>query len=162
MSIQTALRMDLTTSERLDANTGGLAANAQPVRYSGYDFDKTLNATSSPAATKSAFFLLTLTAGAATINLAALTGTNGATVDGTGLKVRAFRFRPLGANGMTVVPGASNGIDLFGAASSVTVPTGGCLLQYFANGSPTVASGDRTLDVTGTGTETAEVSIILG
>ncbi len=139
--------------------TGVAAADNPTVRMAGYDEAATINASSTPPATKCALYLATLTAGALSINLAALTGPNGA-VDLTGLRVQLLRVKNLGANAMTFSEGASNGIAL--SCLPFSVPAGGIAFFYLADASPDVASGDRVIDVAGTAAQTAEVSIVAG
>lgn len=146
-----------TVTETLEAGVAGV--NSPQLKFEAYNESATLNALSTPPATKQAQFLLTLSGGAATINLAALTGANG-TVDGTGLRVQLIRVKNLGANAMTFSEGASNGIAL--ACGTFIVPAGGIVQMLLNDASPDIASGDRTIDVAGTGTQTAEVTIIMG
>ena len=158
MSISTAYKFGLSTRETL---TSGVPDVSTPVlNHNGYDESGVLNATSTPPATKCSFFLLTLSAGAATINLASLTGAAGITVDGTGLRVQCIRVKNLGANAMTFSEGASNGIAL--ACGTFVVPAGGITQIFLNDASPDIASGDRTIDVAGTLVQTAEISIIMG
>lgn len=147
----------MTTRETLD--TGVPAATTPIITHDAYNESATLNATSTPPATEVSMFLLTLTAGAATINLAALTGANG-TIDGTGLRVQMIRVKNLGSASMTFSDGASNGIAL--ACGTFIVPAGGIVQMFLNDASPDIAAADRTIDVAGTGTDTAEISILLG
>jgi hypothetical protein len=74
--------------------------------------------------------------------------------------VQFIRIKNLGAAAMTFAEGASNGLAL--ACGSIVVPAGG-IVQFFLNdAAPDIAAADRTIDVTGTGTDTAEVTIIAG
>jgi hypothetical protein len=157
MAVSTTYTFGLTTRETLAT---GVAASARPVlTFDQYNESGTLNGSTTPTVSKQAQFLLALTAGAATINLAALTGANG-TVDMTGLRVQFIRIKNLGAAAMTFAEGASNGLAL--ACGSIVVPAGG-IVQFFLNdAAPDIAAADRTIDVTGTGTDTAEVTIIAG
>ena len=88
-------------------------------------------------------------------------GTND-TIDGTGLKVQAFRVKNLGANTMTFTVGASNGYDLAGAGFSVALAQNQHFTLYGNDATPDIASGDRTIDVAGTGSQTFECSIVMG
>jgi hypothetical protein len=160
MSVSVVWAMNATTQETLAANTGSAADASRVVTHSQYDEGATLNAGSTPPATLPAFFLGTLGTGALTINLASLTGTNGALIDMTGLRVQILRVKNLGANSMTFAEGGSNGIAL--SCLPFTVPSGGVAMFYLADASPDIASGDRTIDVTGSGSQTFECSIICG
>lgn len=158
MSVNVTYSFEMTVKETLE--TGVPAAENPVVNHAGYNESGTLKATSTPPATKHAQFPLTLSGGAATINLAALTGTNGATVDGTGLRVQMLRIKNLGANNMTFSEGASNGIALVGLP--IVVAPSGIVQVYLNDAAPDIASGDRTIDVSGTGAQTAEISIVMG
>src|SRR5678810_434394 len=81
--------------------TSGVPDVTSPIlTHDGYNESNTLSASTTPPCTTGVYFLLTLTAGAATINLASLTGANG-TYDLTGLRIQALRIKNLGANSMT-------------------------------------------------------------
>ncbi len=162
MSVSVNYAATVTVQETLGTNTGSAPAATRVITHSDYNEAASLNASSTPPATVCAHFLQALTAGAATVNLAALTGTNGATVDTTGLKVQVLRVKNLGANNLVITPGASNGIDLFGGSSSVTVFPGGHVQFFLNNAAPDVAAGDRTLDLAGTGSQTSEWTIVAG
>lgn len=138
---------------------GVAAADNAVVSLSGYNEADTLNASTTPPVTKAALFLGTLTAGALTIDMSALTGANGA-VDLTGLRIQFLRIKNLGANSMTFSEGASNGLAL--ATGTITVPAGGIYQAFLNDASPDIASGDRTIDVTGTGAQTFEITIVAG
>jgi hypothetical protein len=161
MTVSARYTFGLNATETL--STGVPAAPNANVVHSGYDETAILDADSTPPLTQVSYFLLTLTAGAATINLAALAGANG-TIDGTGLRVQALRVKNLGANTMTFAEGASNGIAL--ACLPFTVPAGStntAVSQFLlGDASPDIAAGDRTIDVSGTASQTAEVTIWLG
>lgn len=160
MSVSLTYQFGIHAAETLET---GIAGVTQPViTYDAYNETGTLGAATTPAVSKIAEFLLTLTAGAATINLAALTGANG-TVDLTtpaGLRVQLLRIKNLGANPMTFAEGASNGIAL--ACLPLIVPAGTIVQIYLADVAPDIAAADRTIDVTGTTTQTAEISIVAG
>lgn len=151
-----------TVAETLATNTGSAPASTRVVTHTEYNEAASLTASTTPPVTTVAEFLLTLSGGAATVDLRALTGTNGASIDGNGLKVQVLRVKNLGANIMTIVPGASNGIDLLGASSSLTIPAGGHAMIYFNDASPDISGTDKTLDVTGTTTQTSEWTIVMG
>lgn len=157
MSIAATYDFGITVNETL--STGVPAAANPVVNHSEYNESARLTSTTTPAVTKASLFLLTLTAGAATINLAALTGANGA-IDATGLRVQLLRIKNLGANAMTFSEGASNGIAL--VCLPLVVPAGGIAQVFLNDASPDIASGDRTIDVAGTGAQTAEITIVMG
>lgn len=161
MSVEVTYAATATVVETLPTNTGSALDARRKVTHDAYNETATLNAASTPPATQVAEFLLTLTAGAATIDLRALVGTNGAIVDGNGLKVQIIRIKNLGANPMTFLEGASNGYAI-GWGTGHTVQAGGHFMQFFNDASPDIAAADKTIDVTGTAAQTAEVTIIMG
>lgn len=132
-----------------------------------YNQSGTLTASTTPPATKQATFALTLTAGSGSIDLTALPGLNAnETVDGTGLKAQLLLLLnpSSNANSITVAKGASNGYGWNTAGTSWTVSLSpGQWAQFGGNDvAPDVASGARILDVTGTGSQVLNVSIVLG
>ena len=85
----------------------------------------------------------------------------------SGLKVQIVRIKNLGANIMTFYEGGTNGHNMFsvdsgsGVGGQVVQPGGHIML--FANDSGDDVSGtEKTWDVIGTGSQTAEVTIIAG
>lgn len=107
---------------------------------------------------------ITLAAGAATLNLAAGPGSAGPTSQNlTGLRVRRMMLRAKSdnANPITVTFGAANGHTGFGAAFSVTLSAGKSALIE-GDGATAVAGGNRTLDISGTGTQAIDVMITAG
>lgn len=151
-----------TVVETLPNNTGSAADARRKITHDQYNESVTLDSGTTPPATLVAEFLATLSGGALTVDLRALTGTNGASVDGNGLKVQVLRVKNLGANTLTIDPGASNGIDLLGASSKIVIPAGGHFMMYFNDASPDISGTDKTLDLTGTGAQTSEWTIIMG
>ncbi len=125
----------------------------------------TLNAGTSPAVTKHSVFTQAMTAGAVTINLAALPGENAdETVVGTGLKVALWKITnpATNANAITVTKGASSGSTLFGASWTFTLQPGETISGNKDGAAPTIGSGDRNIDVTGTASQTIQAMFVLG
>jgi len=162
MSVSLAYKAEVGVTEVLSTNVP--AGTDKTVTHTGYNTTKTLNGTSSPPATKVAAFEQALTGGAATIDLSALVGTNGATVVGTGLRVQAVKFRGKSdnANPITVAKGASNGYDGFGASFSITLDPGAEVTILPDDAGSDIGSGNKNLDVSGTGTQVLECIIVLG
>lgn len=161
MSVNVTVAATLTISEVLAANTGSAPAASRTVTHTSYNIAETATAATTPPVTNQASFLLTLSGGAATIDLRALTGTNGASIDANGLKPQYVRIKNLGANVMTISEGASNGHDLFTADGTKIYP-GGFIMFGCADSASDVSGTDKTWDVAGTGSQTAEVTIIVG
>lgn len=134
------------------------------VTINGLNETATYNASSAVPVTKQASFRLTLSAGTGSINLAALPGlTTEETVVGTGLKVQFVKLRNLAsnANSITVAEGASNGYAMLGAFT-ITLAPGQSVLIDLNEAAPDVATGDRILDVTGTGSQILECLFVMG
>lgn len=164
MSVAVTLAATVSVVETLPNNTPSAPDATRKVTHTGFNMSKSLNAASTPPATLMAAFEQALSSGAATIDLTALTGTNGATVNMNGLKVQAFKIKAktTNANPITLTAGASNGIDLLGSSWSVTLQPGQEFLFYGNDATPDVASGDRTIDLAGTGTQAVEVIVVAG
>lgn len=167
MSVTVTYAATATVAETIANNTGSAAAASRLVTHTNYNVSATLNSGSTPPATTVAEFLLTLSSGAATIDLTALTGTNGASTSGSGLKVQIVRIKNLGANDMTFYEGATNGHNMFsidsgsGVGGQVVRP-GGHIMLYANDSGDDISGTTKTWDVVGTGSQTAEVTIIMG
>lgn len=115
--------------------------------------------------TKDVPFTKALSSGTATIDLTNLTHSNGATIDGTGLKVRACKFRnpAANANAITLTFGASTPYLLFGSAWKITLQPGQsfgpCLLL---SGAPTISGSLKNIDLAGTLSQSLECHLVLG
>lgn len=164
MSVSVTYKSIVTTEETIDTNTPAVSARFNAITHDGYNSTKVMNASSTPPATKAAYFSKALVAGAATIDLTALTGTNGVTVVGTGLKVQVARFKnpSTNANSIVVTVGASNGYNLAGSDFKVTLAPGQEQTFYGNDATPDVGSGAKNIDISGTGTQALQVSIVLG
>jgi hypothetical protein len=82
----------------------------------------------------------------------------------TGLKPRAIRVKALAANSgnVTVVKGASNGYDGMGGSFSVVLEPGQAFMFDFYTAGNAVASNNKTIDLSGTGTDGVQFSTIAG
>jgi hypothetical protein len=162
MSVSVNYTSKILTTEVLETNVP--AANDKSLQHNGYDTVEARTAASSPPVSKCAFFEKALAAGVATIDLTALVGSNGAAVDGSGLRVQFVKFRNKAANGnvMTLSKGAANGYDGLGASFSVTIPPGGEVLVRAQDGGTDIGGTNKTLDLAGTLTQIAEMAIVLG
>ncbi len=162
MSITAEYVSGVTANETLETS---VPASTDPiVKHNGYDTSESLTATSDRPITKVAYFSQALTAGTATIDLTALTGTNGAAIDGSGLKVQMFKIAvPSGnANTYQVKVGAANGYDLMGANWDDTLQPGQEMTFFGYDATPDVAGADKTIDCVGTGSQAANITIWFG
>ncbi len=156
MSVSVSRQMKLTTRETL---TSVVDVSSATINHSSYDESDVRNATTTPAVTKFLAFLATLSSGTLTVDLSTKTDANGVAI-GTGLRVQDIRIKNLGAAALTIAEGGSNGLAL--SCGTIVVPAGGCV-QYFLNdAAPDMASGDRTLDLTGTAAQTSEWTVTFG
>jgi hypothetical protein len=122
------------------------------------------DASSTVTATKAATDKLALAAGVATIDLTALTGPNGAAVTFNALKViGALFFLPTTNAGasLTIAKGATNGYELQGTHSIIC--TKGCWhLMEFGSRPTAVGGSNKTLDLSGTGTDQLWYALVAG
>lgn len=162
MSVSVNYAATATVVETIANNTGSATAGSRVVTHSEYNETATLNAGSTPPATSVAEFLLTLVSGAKTIDLRTLEGTNGAVVDGNGLKVQVVRFKNLGANPMTIKGGSATPHNMFTVTTGQVVFPGAHITIFSNDGGDDVDATHKFWDVTGTGAQTAEVTIVLG
>lgn len=161
MAVTLTYRSQVTAAETLSSSDFPAVPSA-PLVHSGFDTTLSLSATTTPPVTTPAYFDQALTAGAATIDLTALTH-NGQAVNLTGLKVQTIKIKnPAGNAAMTFTEGASNGYALMGAGWQTTLLAGQEVTFYGNDATPDVAAGDRTIDITGTGTESCEIAITAG
>lgn len=153
--------MKVTTVETLETGVDG--ANAPRVNHSALDLSGTLNASSTPPAAKIVADVGNLVAGAKTIDLTALTGTGGATVSFSGLKLQILRFKNNSAtNTMTIGEGAATGYELQGNAWSVVLNPGDEIMIKKNDTAPDVSGSLKHIDIAGTGTDEYEITLIAG
>jgi hypothetical protein len=125
---------------------------------------RVLDAASTPPATKSAFFKKALVDGASSIDLTALAGPNAGVVDGTGLRVQAIKLSnpAANANPITIAKGAAAGYAGLGAAFSLTLAPGAEVTLFNNDAGADIGVANKSLDLTGTGTQALSVGIVLG
>lgn len=159
MSLSVQIQSKVTTTETLSGDD--LNANST-LLHNGYDTDRTLTSATTPDVTKAAYQTVTLSGGAATIDLTSLLlNASAVTLDGT--QPRGVHLKNTGAASMTIAKGASNGYTGFGASFSVTLPpNAGFLMEWGTDNATAVSSTVKTLDITGTGTDTLQVSVAAG
>lgn len=149
------------------AGTGAVSAALEALHQLGSTSAVTYDANSTVPATKVASeSSVDLSAGAATIDLTALTNGFGDALDGSGLKVQLFIFVAASDNtgAITITDGASNGYNLFGDASGqVTVPVGGTLVWEADDALDDIAAGDAEIDLaSGDADATYSYIIVMG
>lgn len=99
MPVRLAYASVCTVEETLANNPESSPVLKRKVKHSAFDTIEVLDGASTPPASAVAAFELALVDGAATIDLTNLTGTNGKTLDGTGLRVQAMKIRSKASNG---------------------------------------------------------------
>ncbi len=140
-------------------------ASDNTITYTGYNEISDLTSLTSVPATKYSYTSVNLSSGALTLDFTTLAGRAvDQTVDGTALRVQFLKLRnkSSNANSMLFVFGASNPYTGLGAAFNMTLKPGQSALFSLADGGPDVGSGCRTLDITGTGSQTVEYAVVLG
>jgi len=164
MSVSVSYESKVTTTETITTAVPAISSNANSVLHNAYSTSKAMTASTTPPATKCAYMLKSLSGGAATIDLTSLTGVNGAAVDGTGLKVQVMKFKATTSNtgAITVTFGASNPYNLKGATFSFDLKAGQEDTFYGNDATPDIANDACEIDLSGTGSESLQVSIIMG
>lgn len=164
MAVTSTYTSTLDILETLGTPAADAAATAPGVLHNAWDINEALSATTTPAATKTASFQKALSGGAATIDLTALTGTNSAAVDFTGLKVQHARFQnpSTNANNITVKFGAASAYLLLGAAWSVILAPGMEVLLRGNNATPIVSGSLKNIDLSGTASQALNVQLVAG
>ncbi len=160
MAVSISPNISMTANETVTLDS----ASDATITQSGFNLSGVrLNSASTPAVTKSAYHDYAFTAGAVTIDLTALADAVNVAFSGTGLKVQTVIIKnPTGNGAITLVPGAANPYNLFGAAFKIIIPAGSWVGAYMPEGTPDVAGGAKNIDVTGTGTETFYIGFTLG
>lgn len=152
-----------------DSPGGGfIDPNDATITINQMNVSATLTASTTPPVTKYSAFSVALSSGTGSIDLTSLPDNNGvaAAVTFSGLKPQVVKLRnkSTNANSIKVAVGASNGYDGFGSDFAVTLQPGDELLWKGNDNSGVtdVASGKRTFDLTGTGSQVLEVELIAG
>lgn len=164
MSVTADIALKVDVVEVITTGTPAALDSNSVITHNEYSTSVQLTATSSVPATKTAMFLATMSGGALTIDLTALTGTNDATVTFDGLKVQSMHLSAPTTNGssITVTAGATNGIDLLGASWSVVLQPGQEIVWYGFNLAQDVSATVKNIDLAGTTTDALEVSLVAG
>jgi hypothetical protein len=163
VAISATIRTELVAIDSAPALAG---LSAQTLQFDAYNTSATISPTG-----KKANCVVTLTAGAATLDLTAVSDPAG-TQNFNGLKVQAFKIRNTSATVVTISKGGSNGYALSGT-SAFTIPippaytTGGVtyygeVTMFIPEFSQDVDGTHKTIDFAGSGTESLQVTLIAG
>lgn len=147
-TVSANLETKLTVGETIDLSESNVSGNPE-VTHVISGAAVTLNASSTPAATKVSSGTLTLSSGSATIDLTAAPNPI-ATVDFTGLKINAFKFAADSNNTepITIEGHATNGYDLFASLSDgkIQLDPGDVCLMLCNNSNPDVGASLKVID----------------
>lgn len=168
MSVAATIRQHMIVVETVQSGTPAAPDSKSKITHDAWKIDKSLNASSTPPITMTSAQEITIASGVGSIDLTALPGTGGATLDGTGLKVQGVLLTaPGGEDGnagpITIAPGASNPYSLGGATWAGEDLEPGDSRHYLFN--DTLADVDGThksLDLTGTDGDVLRVQLLLG
>ena len=162
MSLAVAYTSGLTVTEVLaDAD---LNASGRTLTHSANSTSGSFNSASTPPVTTRARMNYTMVSGSGSIDLRALIGSNGAAVDGNGLRAQFVKLTALGtnANAITISKGVSSGYDGLGAAFSISLMPGAELLVRLVDGGSDIGSSNKTLDLAGIGSQGIVGEIVMG
>lgn len=165
MAVAVALQHTMSVTETLSVGIPDVSASTNAnVTHDQWNTTKSLNSGSSPPVTVSASFLATLSGGALTVDLTAMSGTNGAAVSASGLTPRCIKFQnPSGnANPITIAKGAASGYTGLGATFLLTLQPGQEASFYLAANGTAVSGGVKTFDLTGTASQALNVIVVAG
>jgi len=159
-TIKASLLITLTCnkSQSLGDPTAGLVTVPQNLGNVAQTWDASTN----PNGLDSWSGLVAMTAGTATIDLTALAQAGlSTTVNATGLKLRAIEVQasPGNAAPIEVQPGASNGYPSVGTISALGP---GDIAVKTTSSAVAVDSTDKTITITGTGTDSCELLLVFG
>lgn len=168
-SVKAKYALTLTIDETLGLGLDGVDTDPTMVHDFGAD-SATLDANSSPPATKSWSDQLQLAAGAGALDLTALDrGPILSDVDFTGLKLQAIKLTCPTTNtgGITVEKkDAVTGYNPFGVdnstAEKVTIVPGGGIVMFFDDELEDIDATHKDLTFTGTGTEAINIILVAG
>jgi len=166
MSVVATFGMDMNVRETLSQGVDGSASPV--VSFTELNVGATLKSTTTPPVTTNYQDTIALVAGAYTLDLTNLIGAGGGVRDCTGLKVQLLRVSNRGTASLTFTKGASNGYALWSTTHTVTLPAYSGTGEYptamffLPEGTPDVASGAKTIDFAGTGTNQFDISLAAG
>lgn len=165
MAVEAKLNSNVTVNETITlSNVPAVSSASVVVKHDQYNDDEFINATSTVPATKVAAFEQALTAGAATIDLTNMTGTDGDAVTGLGLKLQILKLRNKSTNAgaITITDGLSNGYIGLGNSFLLELGVGAHALFFLNDTADDVGASVKTLDLAGTGTDVLEVIAVFG
>ncbi len=163
VTVSAAIATKLVVTETLGTNVPA-ASNPQVV-HDALSQGVTLNSGSTPSALQYAADLVTLSSGAASIDLTSVSGTNGAAVNGNGQKVIGFQWVRNGAgesHNISMAAAGSNGYAVGGTGSVIIMPPNSSGVIYFGGSAPVIGGTAKAISLTGTGAETVILAFLFG
>ena len=162
MATTATINLGLNIKKTLDSNVAGITT--PDLNYDKLNTSKALTSSTTPAVSNGSKQSIALSSGAKTIDLTALTDANGASISLSGLKLVAVQIEnpAANANNMTFAPGSANGCNFMGASGQVTLSPGQSIEIYNHTGGPTIGSGIKNIDVTGTGSQAFYFGVVAG
>lgn len=172
MSIDGKFLLSMTMRETLETNVDG--ASSPRITHDKFNKSERISASTTPPGTKMVADTKALVAGAATIDLTALPGPGGGTIDATDLKLLAWFFGNRAGNtgDLTITPGAASPYNFNGSATGKVVAVKpnsadenpGWAAAWNGNNAtiPDVAAGAKNIDVAGFGTESFDYVLVFG
>lgn len=162
MSVSATYISQLSVTESI-GNVPLVDANQSSILHDKLNRSVSLSGSTTPAVSVVIAETFALTAGAGTIDLTAMTGTNGATVNATGLKAKLCKIHNPATNAaFTVKAGATNPYPLLGAAFLIVLQPDQEILAYLLDAGSAVSSTVKSIDLAGTGTQAIEMIIVFG
>lgn len=162
MGVTATILHSLKIVKTLAANVAGITT--PDLIYDKLNTSKSLTSLSTPAVSNGTKQEIALSSGAKTIDLTALTDANAGAITLNGLKPVCIQLEnpAANANNMTFAAGASNGFNFMGAGGTVVLSPGQSIEIYHHTGGATIGSGAKTIDVSGTGSQTFYFGIVAG
>lgn len=165
MSVKATIQAQLTVLETLTADVPDVASPGPSVRHDQFNVGPlSLNSGTTPPASQYSGQSYT---GTQTLDLTALLGVNGSTINGNTLKPQALLIVNPSTNSgpLTVARGASNPIDPFVTGTgSLQIPKGGFILFGLGGNAPAaIGAAVKTMLFTpNSGADTYDVGILMG
>jgi len=162
MGVTATILHSLKIVKTLAANVAGITT--PELVYDKLNTSKSLTSSTTPAVTDGSKQEIALSSGTKTIDLTALTDANGGSISLSGKKIVAVQIEnpAANANNMTFAAGSANGVNFMGAGCQVILSPGQSIEIYNHTGGPTIGSGAKNIDVTGTGSQTFYFGIVAG
>ena len=167
-TVSALFAMTINATETFDqavAGNEGLSDTNKTVLHNAFNLSNTISAGTTVPATTVVSWTQALGAGAATVDLNTLTGTNGDVVDLEGLKIQLLMLKAVAANAnpITFKFGAANPYNFFGAVFQVVLDPGAQAMFFANDAAPDVTGGAAdTFTMSGTGAQELDIILVAG